>query len=149
MPRKQSYKKLSDILQKRRTALRRVLSHDLNVLRNGVGMEIGDSVDEAVDDEFNLVNSQLAETESRELAQIEEALERIRQSRYGKCESCDEGIPMARLEAVPYAVRCIDCQRESERNRGAEQSRIDWSSVRDMQDDEPNLSLADHLIDVR
>jgi DnaK suppressor protein len=147
MPRKQSYKKLAETLQKRRTALRRVLSHDLNVLKTGVGMEIGDSVDEAVDDEFNLVNSQLAETESRELAQIEDALERIRQGRYGLCDGCEQEIPLARLQAVPYALRCINCQRESELKRGTEQSRIDWSSVRDIQEDEPNISLVDHLMD--
>ena len=149
MPRKQSYKKLTNILQKRRNALRRVLSHDLDMLRGGVGMETGDSVDEAVDDEFNLVNSQLAESESRELAHIEDALDRLQHGHYGICESCEQEIPLARLEAVPYAVRCINCQRESERKQGSEKSRIDWSSVKDMQDDEPDMSLADHLIDVR
>ena len=149
MRRNHSYKKLTEVLQNRRTALRRVLSHDLTVLRDGVGMEIGDTVDEAVDDEFNNVNSQLAEAESRELAQVEEALERIRQGRYGICEGCEQEIPLARLQAVPYAQRCINCQRESERHQGAEKTRIDWSSVRDMQEDEPTLSLNDHLIDAR
>jgi DnaK suppressor protein len=149
MARKQSYKKLTDILQKRRAALRRVLSHDLDVLRTGVGMEIGDTVDEAVDDEFNNVNTQLAESESRELAQIEEALDRIRHGRYGICDGCEQEIPLARLQAVPYAMRCINCQRQSEKQLGSERSRIDWSAIRDMQEDEPNLSLSDHLIDIR
>ena len=102
-----------------------------------------------MDDEFNTINSQLAETESRELAQIEDALDRLQHGRYGTCESCEQEIPLARLQAVPYAVRCVNCQRQSELRRGSEKSRIDWSSVKDMQDDEPNMSLVDHLIDVR
>ena len=34
---------------------------------------------------------------------------------FGICEGCGTGIPMARLNALPYATYCIKCQREAER----------------------------------
>lgn len=40
----------------------------------------------------------------------EEALSRIQQGSYGTCEGCGGEIPMARLEALPYALKCVGCQ---------------------------------------
>ncbi len=37
------------------------------------------------------------------------------------CVDCDEPIPRARKAAVPWAVRCIDCQAEYEQHQGHEQ----------------------------
>jgi RNA polymerase-binding protein DksA len=62
--------------------------------------------------EFNL---QLLENEEEALAQILEALERIEQGTYGKCEGCEQLINKERLRAVPHARMCIDCQRQAER----------------------------------
>ena len=61
------------------------------------------------------ISSQLAEVESRELTRIEYALERMRNGQFGICEGCGTNIPMARLNALPYATYCIKCQREAER----------------------------------
>ena len=52
--------------------------------------------------------------ESRELANIERALEQMREGNYGVCELCSSSIPLARLQALPYATTCINCQREAE-----------------------------------
>lgn len=41
---------------------------------------------------------------------IQEALSRIEDETYGKCIHCDNSIPPGRLEAVPWAVYCIECQ---------------------------------------
>ena len=62
--------------------------------------------------EFNL---QLLVNEEEALAQILEALERIEQGTYGKCEGCEQLINKERLRAVPHARMCIDCQRQAER----------------------------------
>ena len=59
--------------------------------------------------------SQLVEIESRELGQIEHALQRIAGGVYGRCEFCGGKIAEARLNALPYTNSCIDCQRENER----------------------------------
>ena len=52
---------------------------------------------------------------ARELAQIEAALARIADGRYGVCIDCGEAIPPARLDANPAATRCTRCQQEFER----------------------------------
>jgi DnaK suppressor protein len=41
-------------------------------------------------------------------------LQKIDNKDYGYCESCGEGIGVARLEANPIATMCIDCQRLDE-----------------------------------
>ena len=47
---------------------------------------------------------------------IDEALEKLNEGTYGICESCGDPIHAERLEALPYATRCITCQREDERH---------------------------------
>lgn len=145
---KVSIRRLKEILSLRRDALRRALYQDLTGLRTGVGIDIGDSVDQAVDDEFDHVSSQLAQTESRELEQIEEALRRMKKGNYGLCEGCGEAIPLARLQVVPYAKRCVRCQRASERHSTEPASRIDWSTVRDEESDNAGDLYIDRVMDV-
>ena len=52
--------------------------------------------------------------ETEELNQIEAALRRIEDGRYGQCVNCGVEIPSARLEVAPEASRCIACQEEVE-----------------------------------
>ena len=49
------------------------------------------------------------------LACIDAALGRIDAGSYGKCERCAEPISDERLEALPYATKCIECKRLEER----------------------------------
>jgi DnaK suppressor protein len=114
MPRKEVLDKLREVLLRRREALRRALDGDLSLLRE-LAQEGGDVMDAAMDTAADEISSQLAEVESRELNRIEEALERMREGQYGHCEGCEKPIPLARLQAVPYATMCIDCQRKSEK----------------------------------
>jgi DnaK suppressor protein len=57
----------------------------------------------------------LIEIKHNELAMIEEALERIEKGEYGRCVDCKRWITPARLEALPYAVRCRNCQAKHEK----------------------------------
>ena len=43
------------------------------------------------------------------LNQVEHALVLIKKKKYGNCENCGEPIPVARLEALPYATLCKEC----------------------------------------
>ncbi len=45
------------------------------------------------------------------LHKVERALIRIDKGEYGQCESCGTDIPIARLDALPYANLCVDCAR--------------------------------------
>lgn len=115
MARKDAILHMRQNLVQRRDALRRALAGDLSSLRKLDSQSSGDMLDAALDQAQDEINSQLAEVESRELTQIEKALERMQSGQYGVCEVCNNKIKLERLKALPYATLCIDCQREMER----------------------------------
>lgn len=147
MARKDALYNMHQILVMRRDALRKALAGDLSMLKELREQSAGDVVDFALDSAQDEINSQLAEVESRELASIENALERMRTGHYGVCEGCNIKIPMARLNALPYATLCIDCQRESERHGGAGGSSADWGRLVDHGGDS-DMSINDIELDV-
>ena len=57
----------------------------------------------------------LIELKHQELQKIEEALRRIEAGEYGRCVDCGHWIRPARLEFVPCAIRCRECQQEWEK----------------------------------
>jgi len=52
--------------------------------------------------------------ESHLLKEIRAALKRIADGSFGSCASCDEPIPIRRLEAVPWTPFCLSCQQRHE-----------------------------------
>lgn len=138
---------MHQVLIKRRDALRKALAGDLSLLKELRAQSSGDVVDAALDSVQDEISSQLAEVESRELARIEVALERMRDGQYGICEGCGTNIPMARLNALPYATLCIKCQREAEREGGYSRSDVDWGRLLDSGTD-TDLSISDIELDV-
>lgn len=102
-------------LTTRRDALRRTLAGDLGVLRAQHEGAVGDEIDAAIASEQAELRSQMASFESRELAQIENALDKIRRGQYGRCDTCEKPIAPTRLKALPYATECIACARRDER----------------------------------
>jgi DnaK suppressor protein len=139
---------MHQILIKRRDALRKALAGDLSLLKELRAQTSGDVVDAALDSVQDEISSQLAEVESRELAQIETALERMREGHYGLCETCDCPIPMARLNALPYATMCIKCQREAENDGGPSGADVDWGRLLDTSPLDADLSINDIELDV-
>ncbi len=127
MSRKAAILKLRDTLIKRRDALRKALAGDLSLLKEMQAQSGGDEIDAALDSSQNEINSQLAELESRELAQVEEALKRMEDGTYGICEASGKPIPLARLQALPYATLCIEAQRELEKH--GEFGTPDWGEI--------------------
>lgn len=115
MGRTDAMAKMRQVLIKRRDALRKALKGDLSLLNDLREQSSGDVVDFALDSVQDEINSQLAEVESRELSNIEVALEKMRNGTYGQCEGCGEGIPLVRMQALPYASYCINCQTELEK----------------------------------
>jgi DnaK suppressor protein len=51
------------------------------------------------------------------LERIDAALERLQEGQFGKCVVCGTEIPLPRLEALPFTLYCINCQKEIEKNR--------------------------------
>jgi len=58
---------------------------------------------------------QLSTGEREILKAIDEALRRIEDGRYGNCTNCGKKIKVPRLQAVPWARHCIDCQELQDR----------------------------------
>jgi RNA polymerase-binding protein DksA len=57
----------------------------------------------------------LEENAEHVLTAINDALRRIEDGSFGTCGRCGKPIAEERLEAIPYANRCIDCKRLEER----------------------------------
>ena len=149
MTRKEALMNLRQVLLKRRDSLRKVLAGDLSQLNSVRPNMTGDMVDAALDAVHDEILSQLAEVESRELAQIENALERMRTGQYGICESCGQNISLARLQALPYATLCIKCQRELEQEMASSGSEVDWSRLTELPSDaDTDVSINDIELDV-
>ncbi|MBX7167632.1 MAG: TraR/DksA family transcriptional regulator [Pirellulales bacterium] len=148
MARKDAMLAMRQILIRRRDALRQALAGDLSLLKELRSQTSGDMVDAALDSAQDEISSQLAEVESRELANIENALERMRAGQYGTCEGCGCKIPVARLNALPYATLCINCQREFERTGGSGGQDHDWGRILDTGADN-DLTINDIEIDVQ
>jgi len=148
MTRKEAILNMHQVLVKRRDALRKALAGDLSLLKELRAQSSGDVVDAALDSVQDEISSQLAEVESRELARIENALQRMREGQYGICEMCGTNIPLARLNALPYATLCIKCQRESEREGAGGRGDVDWSRLLDVNSGDVELSISDIELDV-
>ena len=150
MSRKDAILSMRQVLVKRRDALRKALAGDLSLLKEMKAQTSGDMVDAALDSVQDEISSQLAEVESRELIRIEYALERMRAGQFGVCEGCNTPIPMARLNALPYATYCIKCQREAERQgmSNSNSADVDWSRLLDSSGGDADLSINDVELDV-
>ncbi|HEX9917144.1 MAG TPA: TraR/DksA C4-type zinc finger protein [candidate division Zixibacteria bacterium] len=61
-----------------------------------------------------------ASKSGRLLYHIDEALRRIKDKTYSKCQRCGKQISQARLEAVPHARFCIACKEKEEREKTEE-----------------------------
>jgi RNA polymerase-binding protein DksA len=81
-------------------------------------MDPKDFADVASDDIDRKMIEAIGSQELKRLRMIDSALTRIQQGKYGVCIKCGKKIPHERLEALPYALMCIDCKAaEEKRNR--------------------------------
>jgi DnaK suppressor protein len=61
-----------------------------------------------------------AQERHRLLQAVGEALQRIREGRFGQCAACGGPISVKRLEAVPWTPYCVVCQEKLERGELAD-----------------------------
>ena len=78
-------------------------------------MDPKDLADVAADDIDRKTLEALGSVELRRLQLIESALSRVENKKYGLCAKCGKKIPRERLEAIPYALMCINCKASEER----------------------------------
>lgn len=78
-------------------------------------VESGDEADVAADVIDRTLLTALGTQDANRLQLIENALDRIKQGKYGRCLKCGQEIPEERLRAIPYALMCISCASAEER----------------------------------
>lgn len=99
------------LIAERDTLLNKLKESDLSV----DDAETPDPVDLAVRNYSKNVMLAVSENESRQLILINEALERIEDEEYGPCQNCEKEINPKRLDAIPWARYCLNCQELVER----------------------------------
>ena len=77
---------------------------------------MADISDDAARSYDRKLQGDLEKQEWNKLKQVEAALEKVAQNKYGTCEQCEAEIPEARLEIMPYAEFCTQCLSEIEEN---------------------------------
>lgn len=86
---------------------------DFRQIVEGIGAK--DEVDVASDAIDRKMLETVGAKDMNRLNQIDAALARIEQGRYGLCLRCGQRIGQGRLEAIPYANLCIECKAADER----------------------------------
>jgi DnaK suppressor protein len=107
------------MLANKRDRLQNEITRDLDkgltddrLLRVDQMIESGDQAAIGVTKDIEI---QVMEIKNRTLQAIDGALERIKRGRYGLCEECGDQIEPARLDVVPFALYCLNCQKQLER----------------------------------
>jgi RNA polymerase-binding transcription factor DksA len=91
----------------REDELRRLLVEQRAGLLERLGVKRGGDPGAEADDSAS--DATLAHATDH-LGEIDAALARVEDGTYGWCESCQDPIPLERLEVVPAAARCVHCQ---------------------------------------
>jgi len=81
---------------------------------SGYSFQMADMASDSYDRELSL---NIAGGEQEVVYEIDEALKRIEDGKFGKCISCEKKISQKRLNAVPYAKYCIQCKSKEEKNK--------------------------------
>lgn len=94
------------LIEERELLIDKLKGNDLSIDDS----ETPDPVDLAVRNYSKNVQLAVSENESRQLVLIDEALLRISDEEYGTCQNCEKEINPKRLQAIPWARYCLDCQ---------------------------------------
>jgi DnaK suppressor protein len=111
--------------------IRSTIERRLETLRGEIAEKLGDAAlvtqgldhnadsgDLSVADDTATADFADARRDMTEYQAGRSALARLESGDYGTCIDCGEQIPAARLQAQPFAIRCIGCQERTERAQG-------------------------------
>jgi DnaK suppressor protein len=124
------YGELKQILEERRREILSAVKTKIKDVRAEGSSGIMHAVDVAETSESDIqddIEFALIQMKAETLNKIDEALRRLEEGTYGNCFECGEEISQQRLRALPFAVRCKDCEEARElavqRERTASQRR--------------------------
>jgi DnaK suppressor protein len=110
------YNELRKMLEERRRELMTSVQDKMRDVRAEGGkdrdvLDQGESSEVDIQDDIEFA---LIQMKSETLNKIDAALRRLEEGTYGNCFECGDEIAEARLKALPFAVRCKDCEEERE-----------------------------------
>src|SRR5262245_8130115 len=113
------YAELRRMLEERRREIQAEVQGKMRGVREegtwgGKLNEVLDAVESAEADIQEDIEFALVQMKSETLNKINDALQRLEQGDYGDCYDCGEEIAEKRLRALPFAVRCKDCEEARE-----------------------------------
>jgi len=113
------YAELKDMLDERRREIHAEVQGKMRGVREegswgGKLNEVLDAVESAEADIQEELEFSLVQMKSETLNKITDALTRLEQGTYGNCFECGDEIAEKRLRALPFAVRCKDCEEARE-----------------------------------
>jgi len=113
------YNELKQMLEERRRELQAQVQGKIRDVRSegtwgGKQNEVLDAVESSDADIQDEIEFALISMKSETLNKVNDALARLEQGDYGDCFECGEEIGEKRLRALPFAVRCKDCEEARE-----------------------------------
>ena len=115
---KSRYDDLKAMLEDRkRQTLSQVHEKVRNVRSENVSGKVNNVLDQVESSEAGIqedIEFALIQMKAETLEKINQALTRLEEGAYGNCFECGEEIAQARLRALPFAVRCKDCEQARE-----------------------------------
>jgi DnaK suppressor protein len=133
-PEKSRYEELKRMLEERKRELTNEVQGRIRGVRADGAEKPHDVMDQGETSEVDIqedIELALIQMKAETLNKINEALARLEAGRYGFCYECGDEISEARLRALPFAVRCKDCEeaRENAANRERMMSQRRGSSL--------------------
>ncbi len=121
-PRERRYEELRRTLEDRRRELDTSIRDRLSVVREERAasgqvraLDDGEVADVEIQEDIELA---LVQMRIETIARIDGALARLEAGQYGRCTNCGDEISEARLRALPFAVRCVECEEGREAAAG-------------------------------
>ena len=112
------YRELKQMLEGRRRELQAQVQGKMRDVRTTGEVtklsEVFDAVESSEADIQEDIELALIQMKAETLSKVDDALARLEQGTYGNCFECSDEIAEKRLRALPFAVRCKDCEAAKE-----------------------------------
>ena len=105
---------LRESLDLKRQEMLDLYEHDVHAGQASTDDNSDDFADRANNSYNRELMFSLSANERRMLICIDEAMRRLEEGSYGRCDHCGEPIGLPRLKALPWARYCIGCQEREE-----------------------------------
>jgi DnaK suppressor protein len=112
---KKEMEKYRRLLEQKKNGLSNELAKTRDAEEETTEESTQDIADKAVSSYTREFLYSLSDSDRGTLAKIDQALERIDEGNYGFCQNCAQPMSEKRLNAVPWASHCVDCQELAEK----------------------------------